>query len=241
MLSVYICEDNQAFLAHMKKIIENFILIHDLDISLVLATKTPHDILSKIEDKFCPGIYFLDVDLQDKINGIELAASIRKKDPRGFIIFVTTHEEATPLIFKFKVEAMDYILKDDMDALPDRIFSCICNALEKYSSSENKIHKNMEIKIGSQRKYIPHQDVISIHASDIPHKSIIYTANGMFEIKRTLKEIEQDLGQPFERCHKSCIVNPMYIVEINARQRTLLTSDGNVCPVSQRKISNFLK
>lgn len=49
------------------------------------------------------------------MNGFELAQEIRKFDPRGFIIFITTHAELSYMTFTYKVEALDYIIKDDID------------------------------------------------------------------------------------------------------------------------------
>lgn len=54
---------------------------------------------------------FLDIQLEADINGIKLASEIRKHDPVGNIIFVTSHSELTYLTFVYKVAAMDFILK----------------------------------------------------------------------------------------------------------------------------------
>lgn len=240
MLSIYICDDNLPFLEHLKKIIQNIMFMYDMDIDLTLTTSDPYAILSKIEPKLCPGIYFLDVDLQSEINGIELAASIRQKDPRGFIVFITSHAEATPLTFQYKVEAMDYIIKEDMEKLSKQVYSCLSNALTKYSSPQNTYHKTLEIKIGTQKKYVSLVDIISVHSSDIPHKSVVYTTTGMFEMKRSLKSIKQDLDDNFTYCHKSCIVNRSHIIETNPQKRSLTTSNGQTCPISHRCLYKFL-
>ncbi|WP_241960035.1 PfkB family carbohydrate kinase, partial [Staphylococcus gallinarum] len=42
----------------------------------------------------------------------KLASEIRKHDPVGNIIFVTSHSELTYLTFVYKVAAMDFIFKD---------------------------------------------------------------------------------------------------------------------------------
>ena len=52
-------------------------------------------------------------DLGADINGINLGEEIRQLDPTGYIIFITTHAELSHLTFKYKVEALDYIIKDD--------------------------------------------------------------------------------------------------------------------------------
>ena len=54
-----------------------------------------------------------DIQLEADINGIKLGSEIRKYDPIGNIIFVTSHSELTYLTFVYKVSAMDFIFKDD--------------------------------------------------------------------------------------------------------------------------------
>ena len=51
--------------------------------------------------------------IRSDINGIKLGSEIRKYDPIGNIIFVTSHSELTYLTFVYKVSAMDFIFKDD--------------------------------------------------------------------------------------------------------------------------------
>ena len=63
------------------------------------------------------GCYFLDIQLEADMNGIKLGSEIRKHDPVGNIIFVTSHSELTYLTFVYKVAAMDFIFKDDPSEL----------------------------------------------------------------------------------------------------------------------------
>ena len=63
--------------------------------------------------------------IRSDINGIKLGSEIRKYDPIGNIIFVTSHSELTYLTFVYKVSAMDFIFKDDPNQLKTRIIDCI--------------------------------------------------------------------------------------------------------------------
>ena len=57
------------------------------------------------------GCYFLDIQLEVDINGIKLGSEIRKYDPIGNIIFVTSHSELTYLTFVYKVSRWILSLK----------------------------------------------------------------------------------------------------------------------------------
>ena len=113
MIKIFICEDNKNQQEKFKDIISNIIIIENYDMEIELVTENPYEVLEHIKENTTSGLYFLDVDLHSKINGIQLAEKIRKYDPRGFIVFVTTHAEMSYLTFMYKVEAMDYIIKDN--------------------------------------------------------------------------------------------------------------------------------
>lgn len=48
-------------------------MIENLDMEIVLDTANPKEVLEIIEEYSKNNIYFLDVDLRDAINGIQLA------------------------------------------------------------------------------------------------------------------------------------------------------------------------
>ena len=99
MLNVFICEDNTIERNKFEKIIKDIIMIENLDMDVSLSTGNPEDILSYLDNNSVSGLYFLDIDLKNKNNGLKLAEKIREYDPRGFIVFVTTHAEMSYLTF----------------------------------------------------------------------------------------------------------------------------------------------
>ncbi|HFK6283662.1 TPA: LytR/AlgR family response regulator transcription factor [Listeria monocytogenes] len=115
MLPVFICEDNRMQRERLTKYIEDYIMVEHFDMKLELSTGDPFELVSRMPTHQGMGLYFLDIDLgQPDMNGFELAQEIRKFDPRGFIIFITTHAELSYMTFTYKVEALDYIIKDDI-------------------------------------------------------------------------------------------------------------------------------
>lgn len=134
MLPVFICEDNRMQRERLTKYIEDYIMVEHFDMKLELSTGDPFELVSRMPTHQGMGLYFLDIDLgQPDMNGFELAQEIRKFDPRGFIIFITTHAELSYMTFTYKVEALDYIIKDDIDLLHDRVLACMKQAEERIS------------------------------------------------------------------------------------------------------------
>ena len=116
MLNIVICEDNNIQRSTIEKFIKNSIAKNDFSFRIKLSTNDPEVVLKNIGNG---DIYFLDVDLNNKINGFKLAERIRNIDSLGYIIFITTHSELTYLTFKYRVEAMDFILKDNINEIED--------------------------------------------------------------------------------------------------------------------------
>ena len=112
MIHIYLCEDDKRQLARWISIIEKYLLMNSTESLLYCTSSTPEDLLKVRSHSNITGLYFLDIDLRAEKNGIELAEEIRKYDPRGYIVFVTTHSEMAYLTFQYKVEAMDFIIKD---------------------------------------------------------------------------------------------------------------------------------
>lgn len=122
MLKVFICEDNNLQRDKIKSTVENTIIIENLDMKVALSTGKTQDIIDYLENNKGSGLYFIDIDLNSDMNGIQLAERIRQYDPRGFIVFVTTHGEMSYLTFIYKIEVMDYIIKDDYSNVGERIY-----------------------------------------------------------------------------------------------------------------------
>lgn len=234
MLKIYICEDNKEQRERIKNIVSDVVLIEDLDMKINLDTSDPYQLLECIKDSQQNGLYFLDVDLKSDINGIELAEKIREHDPRGFIIFITTHAEMTYLTFMYKVEAIDYIVKDNYRNIKNRIHDCILNVNKKYTSLKNDIQKTVAIKSGDKTFNIDLNKIIFFETADVVHKINLYTENRKIEFYAQMKDIEYILDERFIRCHRSYIVNKEKIKYIDNLNREVHMTDGSICYVSVR-------
>ncbi|MBK1811985.1 response regulator transcription factor [Clostridium sp. YIM B02505] len=240
MLKVFICEDNKEQLMNYKKIVSNVLLIENFDMELALATSSPNELIEYISGGTISGIYFLDIDLHSDINGIELAEKIRKIDPRGFIIFVTTHAEMSFLTFVYKVEAMDFIIKDNYKNIKERIHECIKNAHEKYSHKAG-INKVFSIKSDDMIINIDYNNILFFETSPSIHKVIVHCVDRQIEFYGKMKELEDKLKDDnFYRCHTSFIVNKAKIEKIDKKNREVHMVSGEVCLISTRGLKGLL-
>ena len=241
MLNVFICEDNTIERNKFKKIIKDIIMIENLDMDVSLSTGNPEDILSYLDNNSVSGLYFLDIDLKNKINGLKLAEKIREYDPRGFIVFVTTHAEMSYLTFIYKVEAMDYIIKDNYPNIRKRIHECILNANKKFSSKVTDLQKNLTLKLEDKIISIEFDNILFIETSQTIHKIILHAKDRNIEFYSKMKDIEEKLDNRFYRCHRSYLINKDNIKEINKNERIVYMTNDEECLISTRLLKGLLR
>ena len=223
MLDIFVCDDEDAQRRTIVQTIQNAVLIEELDMRLALDTGDPYALLEKIRSSRNTGIYFLDIDLNSDINGMKLAQQIRLFDPRGFIIFITAHSELSYMTFQYRVEAMDFVLKDSPAEAKVKIRECLLNAMERYTLQTNKTH----------------EDIFFFETSVNIHKVILHARDRQIEFSGTIKELAGTLGGDFVRCHRSFLVNKNNIKEIDSKKRIIYFTNGESCLMSTRMMKGF--
>ncbi|MFA9464826.1 MAG: LytR/AlgR family response regulator transcription factor [Velocimicrobium sp.] len=241
MLSIYLCDDQKEQLQRLSKVIQNIITFEGLDMELAFASENPSELLRKIEHASKPSLYFLDIDLKTNMNGFDLAVEIRKVDPRGFIVFITTHDEMAPLSFRYKVEAMDYIVKEKVEEIPERLKECMLYALKQYTLPSNSVHKAIAMQVEDRIVMLTQSDIILIEPSLQAHKVTIYTMNSAIDITSTIKAIKAQLDDRFFQCSKSCVINRNRIAQIEKKKRILHMENGKECTISVRQMKELEK
>lgn len=239
-MNIIICEDNLIQLEAITKTIQNYAMIEDNGINIVLATTNPTEVLAYTQN-YKVDCYFLDIDLQHEMSGMQLASKVRKNDPICSIVFITTHSEMAFLTFTYKVAALDFIIKDEIDALQNKVLSVLKEAHKRYLQIGEDTDVNMiQLKIGSRICNIDHDAIYFFEVSPNPHKLIIHLHNEQIEFSGRLKDYEK-LSDDFYRCHKGYIVNTKHIQEIETKNRSITMTNGETCIVSSRLLRGLLK
>ena len=240
MLSVFICEDNPTHLHRLEKVIETIIMIEDYDMKLELSTTNPDKIITHMNtNPHLRGVYFLDIDLDHSMNGIELASIIRKKDIDAKIIFITTHSELLSLTFTYKIEALDYIIKDSPHLIRQRVHDCLEASHNYYLSPKRSEENRLKFNLNNQTRYFDLDEVMFFETTDTPHKIRLHLTNSTVELYESLAMIET-MSDQLIRIHKSFLVNRNNVSSLDSKERIVTMTNGEQCFISIRKI-NLLK
>lgn len=236
MVPIFICENDPIQKSRLEEIIKKYIMIEDYDMAITLSTDNPYDILDYLDsNENTRGAYFLDVDLGQDINGIQLGAEIRRKDVFSRIIFVTTHSELMSLTFTYKVEAMDYIIKDEPENIQRKVQGCLNQINDYYTSETTKEEDRIKLKINNQIRIFELKDIMFFETTELSHKIKLHLTNTKLELYGNLGELE-GLADSFIRVHKSYLINKDSIAMIDKKKREVTMINGEVSLISVRKM-----
>ena len=247
MLSFFVCDDDDKYLHMITKCVNNFINFEDYDIDFALSTKDPAEVIEYVKQRDVNGLYFLDIELADGHNGIDVARQIREYDPRGFIVFITAYESYLQLTFDYKVEPLDYIRKSDSGEVQKRICECIKSAYKKYVARQLEPSFVFKSK-GGRRISCLHSQIFYFETdADGDKRVIMHTERRQFVFYDTLKNVAANLSSGlFFDCHKSFIVNISKIpaeglIGLKSGKDYITMPNGNRCYVAARKRRQLIK
>lgn len=240
MIPIYICDDNADMLQALDIMIKKHILIQNYDMSIVCCTTTPLEIIDRLKADHQRAVYILDVDLKSNLyDGFSLAKQIREHDTRGFIIFVTTHEELLLETFKYRLEAMNYLIKEDV-LLENQLGRCLDDIHHLISQENCHQDSYYTVRIADMAYQIPIHEILYFETAYNSHCVVLYTLHRRLEFRGNLNAIEKEMDSSFLRIHRSFLIHMGYITVINNADNTLLLNHCITCPIS-RKGKRLLK
>ena len=174
------------------------------------------------EDNQCYDMLFLDIEMKpDGMNGVELAAKLRKNDHAIQIVFVTGYMEY--IADGYDVEALHYLLKPVTEA---KIDSVLERAIQRLKDREKALF--LQTADGSMRVLIS-----EIRYLEVRRNYVTIHAEEAYTVKRTLHELEQELDGRFFRVGRSCVVNLAFVSRASRTEAELTTGERIPLPRGQ--------
>ena len=111
MIGIYLCDDDDAVRHQIQTALEWKICMENYDMQVVCSSASAQELLDAVEDG-AGSIYFLDVELKDKAwDGFRLGQELRRRDPHGTLVYITSYGSLAWRTFQYHLEAFDYIVK----------------------------------------------------------------------------------------------------------------------------------
>jgi len=172
----------------------------DPDIASVIECASGMEAVEEI-GRSKPDLVFLDVQIPE-CGGFDVLELLGNELPT--IIFVTAYDEYA--LRAFEAGALDYLLKPFDNARFGRALNRAKDRLAHYAPSRPLPAERLVVKSRGQVLFLNVADIDWIEAAG--YYACVHVGSDTHIIRRTLLELEQDLGdERFSRIHRSIIVN----------------------------------
>ena len=148
-----------------------------------------------------PDLVFLDVQMPE-CGGFDVLELMGANLPHA-IIFVTAYDEYA--LRAFEAGALDYLLKPFDDARFGRALNRAKEKLAHYVPRGRQPVRRLVVKSPGQLLFLEVADIDWIEAAS--YYACLHVGSETHVIRRTLSELELDLGDGFIRIHRSVIAN----------------------------------
>ena len=226
-MKIAICEDQAVQVNLLNNKIKKWANDYDIEVTINNFT-TAESFLFEWEDYDKYDIIFLDIKL-GKISGVELSNIIREKNKNVDIVFVTGFFKYA--LHGYKVGALQYLMKPIK--ISDLYF-CLNKTQERISNKNDKYMMILE----TPKKYIK-LNCNEIHYCIMFSPYIdIHTSSEKITVRKKISELEREIpSKYFIRCHRSYIVNLIYVKSIT--KDSVVLESGIRIPISRGRYKDI--
>jgi len=224
LLEIALCDDDECILNQLNTMIIEY--FKKKGVKVITRTYASGEELLQGSKKF--HVIFLDIKM-DKINGIETARIIRRKDKRVKIIYITNSSNYQN--DAFSVRAFGYIIKP---ITYEAVYEQLDDAIEYSQIDKSNIAFTFNTDMG-----IKTLNVEAIYYFEsYNHKIQIVTKDKTLKVSDNINNI-LNAFKPygFSMPHKSFVINLLYVSSIKGYDVTL--TNGNLIPISQKRAVQF--
>ena len=180
-----------------------------------------------------PDILLLDIRMPE-INGMDVAKTLRDRDWKKILIFITGEEDQ--VFHSFDLHAFHFLVKPVSDAKLKEVIENAKKELEHYWALSGKYDRYIEIQSGTSHIRVNLSRLIYAEVYD--RKTILHMKDENIEYYGQLSALEVLAGKDFYRIHRSYLVNMKYVERYDRTSVTTLSDDK--IPIARREYDGFL-
>lgn len=218
-MTIAICDDEKDVRELLKDKVRT--ICPDAELVLYQTGKELLDARDQID------ILFLDIQMKG-IDGVETAKKLRRRNFKGFLIFITVLKE---MVFQsFEVQPYDYLVKpveeQYFEKMMERLLASIKNAREE----------NLLVQKGYESRIVPIGDIVFCEIID--RKIYLHLVSSeVVDYYERIENLEKKLNHGFFRCHRSYLIHLKYLK--GYKNGTAYMENGREIPVSRLRGKEF--
>lgn len=229
MISLVLCDDNprhnQTLRIHLQQILPKL----PVQVEIVLATTDPDDVIAYAQATHNETVFFLDLELEQAQNGLDVCRAVRAFDEQAIIIYVSAYSEYA--MECLETHAFDFVRKPYS---MERLENALRDAVRFLTFAHDEV--TLLVTVGSVSRLI---DQKAIRYISVKREYVTaYLAEGQITWRESLTKLIERLNREwFVQIHKSCVMNRLYFESVNTRTHEITLTDGTILPVSRRCLS----
>ena len=232
-MNLILCDDEQIFLDSLHQKIMNWAKCSRHISGIILHCFTSsEDLLDAWQRGMTIDAMFLDIQIPGEMSGLAVAKEIHNDNEYLPIVFITSFGEYAEE--GYKVNALRYLHKPVSE---QAVSECMDILWHRWSLRSKDC---LTLDLPTQILRLPFENILYIEASG--HYCILYTIDDHqeYRIKQSLDSLRKKLPlHLFAQCHRSFIVNLIYIRNIANGDITM--SNGSVVQLSKTYQSQLIK
>ena len=218
LVNILICDDDVVYLSTIKEKVENWAQRAGKSAAIKMHFfQSSEDLLEAWGNGLKADLFLLDIQIPGEMNGLALAKHIHETDYLVPIVLITNYGE---FVYEgYRVSALRYLRKPVQQ---DEIDECMNIAWRQMQAQDCQC---IVLDNAAQVLRIPARSILYLEASG--HHVIVHMAdqNEDYAISQKLSIAKKQLpSQLFVQCHRSFIVNLMYVRRFISSSITL--TDG---------------
>ena len=232
-MNIVVCDDESIYRGSISDKIEMWARQQKKGNAVAIrAFSSSEELLEAWERGLRIDLLFLDVQIPNELSGIEIAKQIHSVDEYIPIVFITNYIEYA--CEGYLVNALRYIVKPIDQA---SINECMEIAWKRWSLAQQE---SLRVEYGKQLMMVPIRSIIMLESLGHMLKIHIAGVNDGIELRARLKDYYMKLPAGlFSQCHKSYIVNVMYVRKIQPNE--IVLANGTQVSLGRKYATDFLK
>lgn len=214
-----VVEDDKKTQETIKGVLRKIIINKEQKFEIKYFTKYTSELQSIIADDSIRKIYIMDIELDTKVSGIDIAKQIRKDDWESEIIFITCHDKMFETVYRSVYEVFDFIEK--FHKMEERLENDLELIIQKNFDNKMFIFSSRNVDLQIYYRSITH-----ITRDKEERKIVIHTYSNKFKISMNLSEVLSRLDDRFIQTHRSCIANRKRVQEWNWPKGYFILDNG---------------
>ena len=177
------------------------------------------------EMKYEEDIYFIDIDLNGKLSGFDVASTIKNKNKNNCVIFVSSHDEFVFEAYKYNI--FRYLRKRYIEDEIDEVLT------------ELKIINYVEIKYDGEYINLKSDDIEYLYS--LGNYLYIKYHQKEYKIRNTINKFLNINKLNLLRASSSYYINARFINKIDENKMMVRMSDNKLIGVSKINLSKIVR